>query len=97
MSKVTRKRGEVLQAAHRAVTPAGAVRGRAPRPFRLPPERCPRCKEVIVGVRKCRCDGPRLPSMVWANGILRPFNGCDTCGSTLHSACSRTRQAPQEE
>jgi hypothetical protein len=57
------------------------------------PERCRKCGEAVVGVRKCRCQMGAMPSgRVWINGILRYIDGCDNCGSTLHSSCERTER-----
>lgn len=67
------------------------AKGSFPKPT-FAAERCYKCKEAIVGVRKCRCTDGRMPRKAWINGILRPINGCDTCGSTLHSACSKTTE-----
>jgi len=64
-------------------------------PARFAVERCGRCHEAVVGVRKCKCHDGRMPRKAWINGILRPINGCDTCGSTIHSSCSRTVGVPR--
>lgn len=59
------------------------------------PERCGKCREAIVGVRKCRCQMGGMPrGKVWINGILRFIDGCETCGSTLHTACFRQKGRP---
>ena len=67
--------------------------GKGPRPSGrgFPADRCPKCHEATVGVRKCRCQQGGMPrGNVWINGILRPIDGCDNCGSTLHTRCERS-------
>ncbi len=59
------------------------------------PERCPKCREAYTpytnrGSVKCRCFQSRAPKRAWINGMLRNLDGCDTCGSTMHTACFRS-------
>jgi hypothetical protein len=87
MSTVTRKR----KASGRITSshPLRITRG-------FPPDRCPKCHEAVVGVRKCRCQTSGMPrGMVWINGILRFVDGCANCGSTLHTTCSLPKGRPE--
>jgi hypothetical protein len=78
--KVQRKRGRITSADSSRITKG------------FPPERCPKCSEAIVGVRKCKCQMGGMPrGLVWTRGrtLLAYVNGCPGCGSTLHTRCNR--------
>lgn len=99
ISKVERKRGRITSADSPRMTSWPKVNSResAREVGRLlgtrgfPPDRCSKCHEATIGVRKCKCSMGRKPSgKVWINGMLRFIDGCPNCGGTLHTLCSRT-------
>jgi hypothetical protein len=60
----------------------------------FPPERCGKCKEAVVGVRKCKCQSGGMPrGLVWTRkgAMLGYIDGCPGCGSTLHTRCNKVQ------